>query len=190
MEGDTVSIARKGSSHGDGNEDDDARRDPCDVLTWRIRYATSTGEVVSKDVPPSVPRLCPCSGPTAGKVWENPGPMCPASRGLRRRPPSRKHAFFAALAEPSRRPVKVLAAQLRLADALDRSHRQVVRKLEVTMRAHALLVILEADSDFELELWRAERRKALLESVLGRSASRRARRRTPRRWRGNGRGRP
>ncbi|HEY3121821.1 MAG TPA: hypothetical protein VGL15_14445 [Vicinamibacteria bacterium] len=37
----------------------------------------------------------------------------------RRRPPSRKHAFFAALAEPSRRPVKVLAAQLRLADALE-----------------------------------------------------------------------
>ena len=89
------------------------------------------------------------------------------ARYHRRRPPSKKHAFFAALPEASRRPIKVLAAQLRVADALDRSHRQVVRKLEVTTRAEALLVSLEADGDFELELWGAERRKALLESVLG-----------------------
>jgi exopolyphosphatase/guanosine-5'-triphosphate,3'-diphosphate pyrophosphatase len=89
------------------------------------------------------------------------------ARYHRRRPPSKKHAPFAALPESSRRLVKVLAAHLRLADALDRSHRQVVRKLTLNLRGEAMRVALEVDGDSELELWGAERRKALLEAVLG-----------------------
>jgi exopolyphosphatase/guanosine-5'-triphosphate,3'-diphosphate pyrophosphatase len=92
------------------------------------------------------------------------------ARYHRRRPPTRKHAPFAALPEASRRVVKVLAAQLRLADALDRSHRQVVRKLTVVARGEAgMRLDLEVDGDSELELWGAERRKAAVEAVLGAS---------------------
>jgi exopolyphosphatase/guanosine-5'-triphosphate,3'-diphosphate pyrophosphatase len=93
--------------------------------------------------------------------------MAHVARYHRRRPPGKKHAPFAALPESSRRLVKVLAAHLRLADALDRSHRQVVRKLTVKARGDAWGVALEVDGDAELELWGAERRKGLLESVLG-----------------------
>jgi exopolyphosphatase/guanosine-5'-triphosphate,3'-diphosphate pyrophosphatase len=93
--------------------------------------------------------------------------MAHVARYHRRRPPGKKHAPFAALPESSRRVVKVLAAHLRLADALDRSHRQVVRKLTVIAGGDAWRVDLEVDGDAELELWGAERRKGLLESVLG-----------------------
>jgi uncharacterized repeat protein (TIGR01451 family) len=49
------------------------RRDPCDVLTWRLRYTTSNGETLSKDIHPSLARLCPCAGPAAGGTWKNHG---------------------------------------------------------------------------------------------------------------------
>ncbi len=57
--------------HREGRREN--RRDPCDVLTWRLRYTTSNGETLSKDVPPSIARLCPCAGPAAGGTWENHG---------------------------------------------------------------------------------------------------------------------
>ena len=56
---------------------------------------------------------------------------------------------------------------MRLADALDRSHRQVVRGLTVSERGDSLRVRCEANGDCGLELWGAERRKDLLERMLG-----------------------
>ena len=81
---DTVTIARAReltSKHEDDDDEEDRRDgghgadfdDPCGVLTWRIRYRTSTGETLSKDIPPSIPRLCPCAGPAAGGTWKNHG---------------------------------------------------------------------------------------------------------------------
>ena len=72
-----------------------------------------------------------------------------------------------------------------MADALDRSHRRVVRGLTVSGRGRSLLIRGQADGDSELELWGVTRRAALLEDVFGlpvrvevvpaeRSASRRA----------------
>ena len=81
---DTVTITRShGGKSKDAEDDDEDDRhetshgqithDPCGVLTWRIRYTTSTGETLSKDVNPSIPGLCPCTGPAAGGTWKNHG---------------------------------------------------------------------------------------------------------------------
>jgi exopolyphosphatase/guanosine-5'-triphosphate,3'-diphosphate pyrophosphatase len=89
------------------------------------------------------------------------------ARYHRRGEPRRKHAAFAALPRESRRTVRVLAGFLRVADALDRSHRQVVRRLSVSERAGLLRVRGEAKGDYELEIWGAARRTQLLEKALG-----------------------
>jgi exopolyphosphatase/guanosine-5'-triphosphate,3'-diphosphate pyrophosphatase len=89
------------------------------------------------------------------------------ARYHRRGEPRRKHAAFAALPRESRHTVRVLAGFLRVADALDRSHRQVVRRLTVSERAGLLRVRGEAKGDYELEIWGAGRRTQLLEKALG-----------------------
>ena len=89
------------------------------------------------------------------------------ARYHRRGPPSKRHAAFTSLPRGARRAVSVLAGCLRLADALDRSHRQVVRGLTASDRGNALRVRCEADGDCSLELWGALRRVDLLEQVLG-----------------------
>jgi exopolyphosphatase/guanosine-5'-triphosphate,3'-diphosphate pyrophosphatase len=89
------------------------------------------------------------------------------ARYHRRGLPRKKHAAFAGLHRESRRTVRVLAGLLRVADALDRSHRQVVRSVAVSERSGAFKIRLEVDGDCELELWGARRRAGLLEGVLG-----------------------
>jgi len=89
------------------------------------------------------------------------------ARYHRRGHPRRGHAEFRALPKAGRRVVRVLAGFLRVADALDRSHRQAIRTLNVTERAGVLRIRGEASGDCELELWGVPRRTALLEEALG-----------------------
>jgi exopolyphosphatase/guanosine-5'-triphosphate,3'-diphosphate pyrophosphatase len=89
------------------------------------------------------------------------------ARYHRRGHPRRKHAGFGALPREARRTVRTLAALLRVADALDRSHRQVVRGLTVSGRGRSLLVRAQAEGDSELELWGVQRRAELMEEVFG-----------------------
>ena len=89
------------------------------------------------------------------------------ARYHRRGAPRKKHASFAALPKPSRQAVRTLAGLLRLADALDRSHRQVIRSLALSERAGTLKVRCETDGDCELELWGVARRSDLVEEALG-----------------------
>jgi len=63
--------------------------------------------------------------------------------------------------------VEVLAGHLRLADCLDRSHRQIVRGLEVVGRGGTLRVKCDVTADPALEIWAAPRRAELLERALG-----------------------
>jgi exopolyphosphatase/guanosine-5'-triphosphate,3'-diphosphate pyrophosphatase len=88
------------------------------------------------------------------------------ARYHRRGHPRRGHAAFADLPRETRQTVKVLAGFLRVADALDRSHRQVVRQLTVSERAGVLRVKGEAKGDYELEIWGAGHRTQLLEKAL------------------------
>ena len=74
----------------------------------------------------------------------------------------------ATLKGPLRKTVRTLAAMLRLAEGLDRSHAQVVTALDVVPRGDAYLIRLRAAGDAELELWAAHRHGAELERVLQR----------------------
>jgi exopolyphosphatase/guanosine-5'-triphosphate,3'-diphosphate pyrophosphatase len=89
------------------------------------------------------------------------------ARYHRRGLPSKKHAPFRALPKPLRRTVRVLAGFLRAADALDRSHRQVIRRLAFTERNGALRLRCEAVGDCQLELWGVPRRLDLMQQALG-----------------------
>jgi exopolyphosphatase/guanosine-5'-triphosphate,3'-diphosphate pyrophosphatase len=89
------------------------------------------------------------------------------ARYHRRGLPRKKHEGFAALPRESRRTVRVLAGLLRVADALDRSHRQAVKGVAVSERAGALKVRLDVEGEGELELWGARRRVDLIEQTLG-----------------------
>jgi exopolyphosphatase/guanosine-5'-triphosphate,3'-diphosphate pyrophosphatase len=89
------------------------------------------------------------------------------ARYHRRGLPCKKHAAYACLSTRGRRAVRVLAGCLRIADALDRSHRQVVRDVRVVERNGALRVKVSARGDCELELWGVAGRVRLLERELG-----------------------
>jgi exopolyphosphatase/guanosine-5'-triphosphate,3'-diphosphate pyrophosphatase len=89
------------------------------------------------------------------------------ARYHRRGHPRKAHAEFGALPKPARGVVRVLAGILRVADALDRSHRQAIRTLTVAERGGTLRIRGEATGDCELELWGVLRRTPLLEEALG-----------------------
>ena len=84
-----------------------------------------------------------------------------------RRHPRKKHPSFAALPREDRRAVQVLSAHLRLADALDRSHRQVVKGLTVKSRGDSLIVQAHVAGDTSLEMWGMPHRVEMLSRVLG-----------------------
>jgi exopolyphosphatase/guanosine-5'-triphosphate,3'-diphosphate pyrophosphatase len=89
------------------------------------------------------------------------------ARYHRRGHPRRGHEGYGALPREARRLVRTLAALLRVADALDRSHRQVVRGLSVASRGRSLQVRGHAEGDSELELWGVARRAELMQEVFG-----------------------
>ena len=94
--------------------------------------------------------------------------MALTARYHRRATPKREHPGFGDLAAPLRRTVRTLAALLRLAEGLDRSHQQSVSDVLLSPIESALFVRLGAKGDTDLELWAAQRHVAPLEQVLGR----------------------
>jgi exopolyphosphatase/guanosine-5'-triphosphate,3'-diphosphate pyrophosphatase len=90
------------------------------------------------------------------------------ARYHRRGHPRKAHSGFRALAKPQRRTVRVLAGILRIVDALDRSHRQVIRGIRVSERAGVLRLRCETEGNCDLELWGVPQRTQLLEEVLRR----------------------
>ena len=90
------------------------------------------------------------------------------ARYHRQATPKKSHEGYGTLKGGLRRTVRTLAAMLRLAEGLDRSHAQVVTTLDVVPRGEAYLIRLRAGGDAELELWAAHRHGAPLEQVLRR----------------------
>jgi exopolyphosphatase/guanosine-5'-triphosphate,3'-diphosphate pyrophosphatase len=64
--------------------------------------------------------------------------------------------------------VRKLATLLRVADSLDRSHRQSIVRIQARLLPSAVLVRLKARSPLDLELWDATREAALFRRVFGR----------------------
>jgi exopolyphosphatase/guanosine-5'-triphosphate,3'-diphosphate pyrophosphatase len=92
------------------------------------------------------------------------------ARYHRKAPPKLRHQAFAQLNALDRQMVTRLAAILRVADGLDRSHRAAVQDVTVQLTARrARLCVTPRFDDVEAELWAAGRKKKLLETVLGRT---------------------
>jgi exopolyphosphatase/guanosine-5'-triphosphate,3'-diphosphate pyrophosphatase len=81
--------------------------------------------------------------------------------------PQPRHPQFAELDAESKRVVITLAPLLRLADALDRGHEQRVRNVSSAMRDGTLSLLLEADTDADLEIWAAAESVAAFRESYG-----------------------
>jgi exopolyphosphatase/guanosine-5'-triphosphate,3'-diphosphate pyrophosphatase len=79
----------------------------------------------------------------------------------------RRHKAFGKLPRRARKRVRVLAALLRIADALDRTHGRLVRAVRCQVRPKTLELRIEVEGDPELELWAARRKGDLLEALTG-----------------------
>ncbi len=89
------------------------------------------------------------------------------ARYHRKTVPKKSHEGFGDLTREQRHVVRILAALVRLAEGLDRSHTQTVTGLAFADLDGDIRVSLSANDDAELELWAAARRSAALASLLG-----------------------
>jgi exopolyphosphatase/guanosine-5'-triphosphate,3'-diphosphate pyrophosphatase len=91
------------------------------------------------------------------------------ARAHRKGSPKLSDPEVRALRAAHRRQIRGLAAILRLADGLDRTHFRAVRGLAAELSDDRLLVRVDgAGGDVDLELWAGERRADLLSRLLGR----------------------
>lgn len=81
--------------------------------------------------------------------------------------PRKRDAAFGSLDKHRRRTVRWLAALLRVAEGLDRSHYQLVQSLRIVRRRERVSIRVNAKRGAGLELWAARRRADLLEKLLG-----------------------
>lgn len=80
--------------------------------------------------------------------------------------PRKSQELVRPLSKKRRRMLRWLSAMLRVAEALDRSHYQLVRAARVTRRAGRIVLRLDARRGAGLELWAARRRADLLEDLI------------------------
>lgn len=85
------------------------------------------------------------------------------------RTPREADVNFQVLQEEDKVLVAKLAAIIRVADALDRSHRQKVSDVTVTVKEDCVEVLAVADEDITLELWTFAQKAGYFAEVFGRS---------------------
>ena len=90
------------------------------------------------------------------------------ARYHRRSLPVAGHVGLAGLSTSEARLVAKLAVILRLADSLDRSHRQPVKGIRTILGNTVVVVQLVGKSSDDLELWDAAQEAPALKKVLGR----------------------
>lgn len=95
--------------------------------------------------------------------------MANVARYHRRSLPKDKHVFFNRLSEGDQCLVRQLASFLRLANGLDRSHYQNVRRLRAELDDHQLHILIETIGDPQLEIWAGRRASDLFEATFKRS---------------------
>ena len=93
--------------------------------------------------------------------------MANVARYHRRSTPKARHSHFKKLDKNVKARVEKLSAILRVADGLDRSHFQNVRDLEVIRSNDQIKLKIETESDPNLEIWGAMRKRFLIEKVTG-----------------------
>lgn len=88
------------------------------------------------------------------------------ARYHRKAAPKQRHANFRRLERADRRQVRRLAAILRVADGLDRTHTQRVTAVGVEAGRGPVRLILAAESDPQVERWDADRKAGLFAKVF------------------------
>jgi exopolyphosphatase/guanosine-5'-triphosphate,3'-diphosphate pyrophosphatase len=88
------------------------------------------------------------------------------ARYHRQATPKKSHDGYGDLAGPLRRTVRTLAAMVRLAEGLDRSHAQALTGIDLYPRDDDYIARLRTSGDAELELWAAHRHVGPLEAIL------------------------
>ncbi|NTV46150.1 MAG: Ppx/GppA family phosphatase [Chlorobiales bacterium] len=86
----------------------------------------------------------------------------------RKSPPSQSHENYQILSEDQQYSVRMLAQILRLANALDRGHRQNVYDIELKIFPKKIDLKLLATSDPEIEMWGVERECKVFEDEYAR----------------------
>ncbi|HTK32768.1 MAG TPA: Ppx/GppA phosphatase family protein [Candidatus Saccharimonadaceae bacterium] len=81
--------------------------------------------------------------------------------------PRKRDPEIRALGKRARTEVRWLAAILRIAEGLERSHYQLIRSLRVVRRDASVSLVVSTKGAPQLELWAARRRVRLLERMLG-----------------------
>lgn len=82
-------------------------------------------------------------------------------------PPKKKHENFGELSEADRLRVRQMAAVLRVAGGLDRSHNQTIRGVKVDAAPGQVVLTVSAEEYPEVDLWACRRRAELFEDVFG-----------------------
>jgi exopolyphosphatase/guanosine-5'-triphosphate,3'-diphosphate pyrophosphatase len=90
------------------------------------------------------------------------------ARHHRKVEPRHGRGAMKSLSKADSRRVRYLAAILRIADALDRTHARLVRAVRCSVSARTVEVRVDADGDPELELWAARRKGDLFEEIAER----------------------
>lgn len=90
------------------------------------------------------------------------------ARYHRRSTPKSRHKYYERLDSDLQRRIRNLSGILRVADGLDRSHYQNVRKLEIETTGEEVRLYITTEGDPELEIWGAMRKRRLLEEITGR----------------------
>lgn len=93
------------------------------------------------------------------------------ARYHRKERPKKGHYSFHNLDSEYRRPVRILAVLLRLADALDRTNFSIVSDVKCDIGEKAVTIRTTTTSDAEIELWCAERHAPLFEREFERKLS-------------------
>jgi exopolyphosphatase/guanosine-5'-triphosphate,3'-diphosphate pyrophosphatase len=80
--------------------------------------------------------------------------------------PKKKHNEYRALGDEDRRRVSALAAILRLALALDRTHQQRVQEVRAQVADGSVEITVDAQGDADVDLWAARSKTKLFEKVF------------------------
>jgi len=88
------------------------------------------------------------------------------ARYHRRAQPKAKHQTFRRLTDADQQRVRVMAAVLRLASGLDRSHSQSIESVEVRGAKNQIELIVAATEYPEVDLWAARQRAGMFEKVF------------------------
>lgn len=95
--------------------------------------------------------------------------MANVARYHRRSTPKSRHKYFDRLSDDLKKRVMALSAILRVADGLDRSHYQNVRKLAIEKDDERITFKISTESDPDLEIWGAMRKNNLFEEITGKT---------------------